>query len=156
MMLIVDAGTEDPPVLPIHRLLVRGDAPWEPPADRVRDMTEVLASLRDDDLTYGTVRIERGETVHGVARLDGEPPTVCALHDQVLDRIEGADLRFLPDSVRIEQAVVAGEGKAAYVLPPTRVQRVWEVVAGNGRLPHKSTYFWPKPRTGLVIRPFDP
>ena len=23
------------------------------------------------------------------------------------------------------------------------------------RLPRKSTFFWPKPRTGLVIRPLD-
>jgi uncharacterized protein (DUF1015 family) len=156
MMLIVDAGTEDPPVLPIHRVLVRGRVDWEPPADRVRDMAEILASLRDDDLTYGTVRMEGGEAVHRVARLQGAPPTVCALHDQVLDRAEGVDLRFLPDSVRAEQAVLSGEAVAAYLLPPTRVQRVWDVVAGNGRLPQKSTYFWPKPRTGLVIRPFDP
>jgi len=156
MMLIVDAGTEDPPVLPIHRVLVRGRVDWEPPADRVRDMAEILASLRDDDLTYGIVRMERGDAVHGVARLNGDPPTVCALHDQVLDRVEDAELRFVPDSVRAEQAVLTGDGQAAYLLPPTRVQRVWDVVAGNSRLPQKSTYFWPKPRTGLVIRPFDP
>jgi uncharacterized protein (DUF1015 family) len=155
MMLIVDAGTEDPPVLPIHRILVRGDLAQEPPADRVRDMAEVLASLRDDELTYGTVRLEEGEPVHGVARLAGSPPTVCALHDQVLDRIRGAELRYVPDSVQAEQAVIAGEAATAYLLPPTRVQRVWEVVADNGRLPQKSTYFWPKPRTGMVIRPFD-
>jgi uncharacterized protein (DUF1015 family) len=155
MMLIVDAATEDPPVLPIHRVLLRGAPMEEPPAERVRDMAEILVSLRDDDLTYGTVRMEDGEPVHGVARLMGTPPTVCALHDQVLDRIRDAELRFVPDSVQAERAVIAGRGSATYLLPPTRVQRVWEVVADNRRLPQKSTYFWPKPRTGMVIRPFD-
>jgi uncharacterized protein (DUF1015 family) len=29
------------------------------------------------------------------------------------------------------------------------------VVARGERLPQKSTYFWPKPRTGLVLRPLD-
>jgi uncharacterized protein (DUF1015 family) len=156
MMLIIDAGTEDPPVLPIHRVMLAGSPVEEPPADRVRDMAEILAGLRDDDLTYGTVRMEDGEPIHGVARLRGSPPTVCALHDQVLDRIRDAELRFVPDSVQAERAVVAGRGSAAYLLPPTRVQRVWEVVADNRRLPQKSTYFWPKPRTGMILRPFDP
>jgi hypothetical protein len=155
MMLIVDAGTEDPPVLPIHRVLLRGEPGPEPQGDRVRDMAEILATLRDDDLTYGTVRLEHGEPVHSVARLQGRPPTVFALHEHVLDRIPSAEIQYVPDSVQAERAVVAGEASRAFLLPPTRVQRVWEVVSGNRRLPQKSTYFWPKPRTGMVLRPFE-
>jgi uncharacterized protein (DUF1015 family) len=69
--------------------------------------------------------------------------------------MEGAELRFVPDCVLAEAAVMAGDAETAYLLPPTRVQRVWDVVAGGGRLPQKSTYFWPKPRTGMIIRPFE-
>jgi uncharacterized protein (DUF1015 family) len=29
------------------------------------------------------------------------------------------------------------------------------VIARGERLPQKSTFFWPKPRTGLVLRPYD-
>jgi uncharacterized protein (DUF1015 family) len=29
------------------------------------------------------------------------------------------------------------------------------VIDDGDRLPQKSTFFWPKPRTGLVIRPHD-
>jgi uncharacterized protein (DUF1015 family) len=36
------------------------------------------------------------------------------------------------------------------------VDRIWDVVRGGGTLPQKSTFFWPKPRTGMVIRAFDP
>jgi uncharacterized protein (DUF1015 family) len=157
MMLVVDGATEEPPVLPIHRVVL-GGRPDEQEQDgrRVRDMAEVLASLEDDRLTYGVIRLEDGEVIHRIATLAGAPPTVRALHDQVLDRLDGARLRFVPDAVVAEEAVRTGSARAAYLLPPTRVERVRSLIEGGGRLPLKSTYFWPKPRTGLVIRPFDP
>jgi uncharacterized protein (DUF1015 family) len=74
----------------------------------------------------------------------------------VLDGLPARDLRFVPDSVAAERAVESGQAEAAYVLPPTRVDRVWDVVGAGRKLPPKSTYFWPKPRTGMVIRPLDP
>ena len=155
MMLIVDGAAEDPPVLPIHRLVTRG-TPAEPDqGERVRDMAEILASLGDDELTYGSVRLEEGEAVHRVSRLQGPPPTVCALHEQVLDAADGLDLRFVPDAVAVERAVLTGEGSAAFILPPTHVDRVRRVIQEGGMLPQKSTYFWPKPRTGMVLRPVD-
>jgi hypothetical protein len=124
----------------------------------VRDMSELLASLRDEDVTFGMVGNEDGGLVHRVASLTGSPPTVCALHAQVLDPAKAgpANLRFVPDSVAAEWAVVSGEASVAYLLPPTRVERVWEVVRSGRRLPEKSTYFWPKPRTGMVVRPLHP
>ena len=152
MMLIVDAGTEDPPVLPFHRVLLRGPAPPEPRGERVQNLGEILASLRDDRLTFGTVRLEDGGVAYRVAVLSGDPPTICALHDQVLDRGSVSELRFVPDARAAERLVVGGAAVVAYLLPPTRVDRVWEVVESNRRLPQKSTYFWPKPRTGMLLR----
>jgi uncharacterized protein (DUF1015 family) len=156
MVLVVDAGAEDPPVLPIHRVLA-GTQPFsDPGGERVRDMAEVLASLHDDDLTVGIVHLEEGQPVHRVLVLSGHPPTVCELHDQLLDRLDPADLRFVPDAVAAERLVLSGDGSIAFLLPPTRVDRVRTVIQDGGRLPQKSTYFWPKPRTGMVIRPFQP
>ncbi len=152
MMFVVDASAEDPPVLPIHRA-VRGDSLPPFQGERVRDLAEVLATLRDEDLTYGIAHLEEGEVIHRVASLEGLPPTVCALHDRILDRAGRLELRFVPDAVVAESLVSSGEATAAYLLPPTKVERVWEVVEKGGKLPQKSTYFWPKPRTGLVIRP---
>jgi uncharacterized protein (DUF1015 family) len=45
---------------------------------------------------------------------------------------------------------------AAYLLPATTPERIRDVIARGDRLPQKSTFFWPKPRTGMVIRPLDP
>ncbi|MGH2554913.1 MAG: DUF1015 family protein [Actinomycetota bacterium] len=153
MMFVVDAAAEDPPVLPIHRAVTRGATP-PPRGERVRDLAEVLATLRDEDMTYGLVTMEDGEATHHVVVLEGRPPVVCALHQQILDRIDGIELRFLPDAVTAESLVLSGEAKAAYLLPPTTVDRVWEIAREGRKLPQKSTYFWPKPRTGLVIRPY--
>jgi uncharacterized protein (DUF1015 family) len=152
MMLVVDGTVEDPPVLPIHRVVTGDDVP-DISASRVRDLAEVLASVDDDALTCGVVTLEEGEAVHRVATLAGRPPTVCALHNDVLDRNDRLNLRFVPDAVAAEQAVLSGQASVAFILPPTRVERVRQVIQRDGRLPQKSTYFWPKPRTGMVIRP---
>lgn len=155
MMLVVDAAVEDPPVLPIHRL-VRSDAIPEIPGERVRGLEEVLARLVDDDLRFGAALRADGGLVHLVGRLEGRPPTVSALHETLLDDMAGLrELRFVPDAALAEAAVRSGEADLALFLPPARVANVRSVVAGGGTLPQKSTYFWPKPRTGLVIRPLD-
>ena len=73
-----------------------------------------------------------------------------------LDHTPELELRFVPDAVEAEQAVLSGSASAAYLLPPTKVDRVWTLVEAGQKLPQKSTYFWPKPRTGLVIRPLEP
>jgi uncharacterized protein (DUF1015 family) len=152
MMLVVDAGTEDPPVLPIHRILRGGSTRTEVRGPRVRDLAEVLATVRDEDLTYGTVQREDGDVVHRIGRLEGKPPTVCALHEIVLG---DAELGFTPDAALAEEAVRTGRAPAAFFLPPTHVDRIREVIDAGDRLPQKSTFFWPKPRTGMVIRPHD-
>jgi hypothetical protein len=153
---VVDGTTEDPPVLPLHRVST-GPLPVEPdPGERVRDLGEVLASLDDDELTYGTVRFEEDGLIHRVARLVGDPPTVGELHAQVLDRAEDLQLRFVHDAVAAEADVAAGRASVAILLPPTRVDRVLAAIQHGRVLPQKSTYFWPKPRTGMVFRPLDP
>lgn len=152
MMLVVDAVTEDPPVLPIHRVLRSGPPDGALRGRRVRDLAEVLATLSDDDLTVGSVVREDGEVVHQVTRLEGQPPAVRALHRSLP---EDAALRFTPDAVAAEESVRLGRAEAAVFLPPTRVDRIRSVIAAGDRLPEKSTYFWPKPRTGMVIRPHE-
>jgi uncharacterized protein (DUF1015 family) len=140
-MLLVDAAVEDPPVLPIHRVVLDGAA-VRTEGRRVRDLSEVLAALDDDTLVYGSAAREGRGLVHRVDTLEGAPPTVCALHERVLG---DAGLRFVTDAAAAEEAVRLGDSSAAFFLPPTRVRRI----------PQKSTYFWPKPRTGMVIRALD-
>ena len=48
----------------------------------------------------------------------------------------------------------AAPGGTAVIGNPLRAADVYAVAAGGERLPRKSTSFAPKPRTGLVMRPF--
>jgi hypothetical protein len=121
--------------------------------ERVRDLQEALAELDDEAGTIGVVRREPGGLVHLVTTLEGGPPAVSALHETVLG-MDG-DVRFTPDPVDAESAVRSGEAGAAYLLPPTTTRRIHAVVERGERLPQKSTFFWPKPRTGMVLRTLE-
>lgn len=158
MVLLVDAG-EEPPVLPYHRAVLGPGPVPEPPGSLLpaASLDEVLARIRDDDLTFGLVHLEGGEAVYRVGRLDGEPPTVDALHRAVLDHLPQERLAYLPHAPAADAAVRSGRARAAFFLPATTVDRVWAAVRAGRTLPPKSTSFWPKPPAGLVIRPlFDP
>jgi uncharacterized protein (DUF1015 family) len=152
MMFIADAALQEPPVLPFHRIQTGG--PHEPAGTRVRDLAEVLETVNDEKLVYGSASLEDGLLVHRIGELVGTPPAVCALHERVLEHVD-VDLRFTPDAVEAEDAVRNREAVAAFFLPPTDAARIRAVIDRGERLPRKSTYFWPKPRTGLVLRPLD-
>ena len=151
---VVDAGSERLSVRPFHRVQLSGDIPA--PGRSVSDLTELLAALSDDDLRVGIVRPDGADVEFTVSDLSGEPPAVRALHDGLLDAIAPpGTLRFTPDAAEAVAAVESGEAVASYLLPPTTPDRIRKVVERGERLPQKSTYFWPKPRTGVVLMPLD-
>ena len=49
-------------------------------------------------------------------------------------------------------AVATGQADAAVLLRPATVDQIGAVSRGQRRMPAKTTFFWPKPRTGLVVR----
>jgi uncharacterized protein (DUF1015 family) len=81
---------------------------------------------------------------------------VRALHASTLDRIAPGDqLAFTHDADEADRAVREGRAVAAYFLPSTTPERIRKVVERGERLPRKSTFFWPKPRTGMLLMPLD-
>src|SRR4029450_6384669 len=152
MMCIADAPIQEPPVLPFRRIQTGG--PHEATGTRVRDLAEVLETVSDEKLVYGSASLEDGLLVHRIAELPGTPPVVCALHERVLEHVD-AQLRFTPDAAEAEDAVRSREAGAPVLLTPTDAARIRDVIDRGERLPRKSTFFWPKPRTGLVLRPLD-
>jgi uncharacterized protein (DUF1015 family) len=154
LALLVDAGRERVSVLPYHRVQRSGRAPVG--GEHVADLASLLASLRDEELTYGTCTLEGSAPSYRLHRLDGDPPTVMALHASVLDGAVGRDdLTYSHEADAADRAVTSGEAVAAYFLPPTTPDRIRSVVERGERLPHKSTFFWPKPLTGLALMPLD-
>jgi uncharacterized protein (DUF1015 family) len=151
---VVDAGSEHLSVRPFHRIQLSGTAPE--PGRAIGDLDAVIGALSDDEPRVGIVRPNGAHAELTVMDLAGEPPAVRALHDGLLDALvpPGA-LRFTPDPGEAVAAVERGEAVAAYLLPPTTPDRIRKVVERGQRLPQKSTYFWPKPRTGVILMPLD-
>jgi uncharacterized protein (DUF1015 family) len=63
----------------------------------------------------------------------------------------GDQVVYMRDAVEAVQAVGGGGYQAAFLLNPTRVEQVLETARAGGKMPQKSTYFYPKPATGLVF-----
>ncbi|MBI4840338.1 MAG: DUF1015 domain-containing protein, partial [candidate division NC10 bacterium] len=93
------------------------------------------------------------------ARLD-----VAILHQVVIEQILGiqptgqADdsIRYTRDEAAALEAVASGETHLALFQNPPRVEQVQAVALAGERMPQKSTFFYPKVLSGLVINPLDP
>lgn len=155
LTLIVDAGTEHLPVRPFHRLQLDGVRP-SVEGRRVDGLREALTAVSDDEPTVCLVARSPDGIMFTLVALAGEAPAVRALHAEILDAAVPADqLRYTPDAEEAVDAVLAGRATAAYLLPATTPDRIRKVVERGERLPQKSTYFWPKPRTGMMLMPLD-
>lgn len=64
-------------------------------------------------------------------------------------------LTYTQDAAVARAAVDAGDATAAFLLNATPVEQVLAVADASGRMPQKSTYFYPKLPTGLVMRALD-
>jgi uncharacterized protein (DUF1015 family) len=50
------------------------------------------------------------------------------------------------------EALHKGEAQAVVLLRPVTVEQIADWAAARRRMPPKTTYFSPKPRTGMVFR----
>lgn len=91
-----------------------------------------------------------------VQRLD-----VSILHRFIFDRIwlgsSGVelghdDIAYVKDAAEVVERIRGDEFQAAFLLNPTRMEQICEVAGLGMRMPQKSTYFYPKVITGMVIR----
>ncbi len=68
----------------------------------------------------------------------------------------GKHVQYYKDPGEAVQAVQSGKGLMAFFLNPTRVYQVRDVALAKETMPSKSTFFYPKLLSGLVINPLDP
>lgn len=70
------------------------------------------------------------------------------------EAMTGGDfLTYLRDADAAVAAVQQGKAQLAALVRSTRVEQLRDVAAAGDRMPQKSTYFYPKLITGLVINP---
>ena len=101
-------------------------------------------------------------TSEGTWLLRPRPNTIAATRDLDSSRLDLA-LAALPDHSLVYQhgvdhiyaAVRSGAAQAGVLLRPVRVDQIIEIAEGGEKMPPKSTFFAPKPRTGVVFRSID-
>src|SRR5438876_4032762 len=69
------------------------------------------------------------------------------------DMTAGTHIRYTRDAQQALHAVQTGEAQATLILNATRVRQICDVAIADDRMPQKSTYFYPKLVTGLVMNP---
>jgi uncharacterized protein (DUF1015 family) len=72
-----------------------------------------------------------------------------------LGRCGPFELGYNPDARAAAALVAKGAAGAAVLLRPPSVAEIDAAAEAGVRMPEKTSYFWPKPRTGLVFRVFD-
>lgn len=80
---------------------------------------------------------------------------VILLHSLVFGEIideEEAGIFYTKSLEEVFSLVKSGEYKIGFILPPLRAVDVFEVVLAGEKMPHKTTYFYPKLLSGLVFR----
>ena len=181
LMLLVDADDPGLLILPTHRLLRDLDGfdgqdllrhlSESSPVNRYPNRAGLLEAMTAGgrhrvgialpDGTRATVDLaEPADTTDPVARLD-----VSLLHTDILEKQLGLEERALdeeryltysrdPDFVL--DTVERGRAQAAFLLRPPAVSDVVAVAEAGRVMPQKSTYFYPKPLSGIVFNPLDP
>jgi len=85
---------------------------------------------------------------------------VEVLHGPVLSKRLGVSdfegrVSYESDLAAAVAAVDQGAAASVLILRPARFGAVATIAAGGETLPQKTTFFYPKPRDGLVLRPLD-
>jgi uncharacterized protein (DUF1015 family) len=148
MGLVVSTSDPGLQVFPTHRFFVdRPDLREPSVGEPVGDLDEALRLLEEEPagrsaaLAYrlGAIELVRGAE----AQLDTE----------LVDRHGLDGIRY---THRVEEAIAAvdrGEADVALVVRPPRIDDVFAAARRGVRMPQKTTYFHPKPVSGLVFHP---
>ncbi|HEY8677754.1 MAG TPA: DUF1015 domain-containing protein [Candidatus Dormibacteraeota bacterium] len=182
LMLLVDVGDPGLVILPTHRLLRDLDGFDGPALLQRLAASQPVVTRADRESLLAAMRGQEGRHRVGIA-LPGrrqatvdlpEPPDVgdpvarldvSVLHREIFEKQLGLEERVLDEErylsywrntdFVLDQAA-SGQAQAAFLLRPPAVSDVVAVAEAGKVMPQKSTYFYPKPLSGIVFNPLDP
>jgi uncharacterized protein (DUF1015 family) len=132
MVVIVPTDQEGLTIFPTHRVAQAVNGVQGTPIDRPGDVLPGLVLYRGGGY----------ELVSG----DGLDP-------EVVDALAPQGVTYTPSATEAVAAVDRGDAQAAFLLRPTRIEDVWEVARRGDVMPQKSTFFYPKLTSGLLLFP---
>jgi uncharacterized protein (DUF1015 family) len=77
------------------------------------------------------------------------------VEDEIVPRLPEATWQYRHDAQAVAALVDKGSASAAILCSPVSVAQTRAVATARERMPQKTTFFWPKPRTGMVFRTLD-
>jgi len=165
LLYLVELADDELTVLPIHRLITGLPADLDlrtalgawfeigSPVDHLdADVADRVAA--DGALVLVTPEaawpmVPRGDRFEGVRDLD------TSRLDAALADLPDHDLVFQHGVDHVVERVGTGEAQAGVLLRPATVEQIVAIAHGGERMPPKTTFFHPKPRTGVVVRLLD-
>ena len=135
LAVIVPTGQEGLTIFPTHRV-----------AQSAGDASGTLINPPRQSLPGPVLyRAGRYELLAGDGYLDPE----------VVDRFGPSGVTYTPHRDEAVATVDRGEAEAAFLLRPTKIEDVWQVARRGDVMPQKSTFFYPKLTSGLLLLPLD-
>ncbi|HKN63356.1 MAG TPA: DUF1015 domain-containing protein [Gaiellaceae bacterium] len=136
LAVVVPTGQEGLTIFPTHRVAESAGGAAGTPIDPPREHLPGPVLYRGGG---------RYELLSGNGFLDPE----------VVDRFAPAGVTYTPHREEAVATVDRGEAEAAFLLRPTRIEDVWAVARRGDVMPQKSTFFYPKLTSGLLMLALD-
>ena len=180
MMTLVDMQSSGLVVLPTHRVVVNMDIDIPDMLAKLGEFFEITPLSGADEIK-GALAANAARHAFAMVTKGGEARLlvlkeavdvgksavsgldVSVLHDLILERILKIDrenlknqknLVYTRDEAEAFAAVANGSSPAAFILNPTKVEQIRAVALEGGKMPQKSTYFYPKLIAGLTVNQF--
>jgi uncharacterized protein (DUF1015 family) len=163
---VVELTEDELAVRPIHRLLH-----GEP---RGEDLVEALgAALFELEATEADLDLPERMATAGALGLvlpggqawllrpragafpEGMPDLDSSRLDVAASTLPGIELEYQHGTGNVLRRVGTGDAAAGVLLRPATVPQIAATAHGGERMPPKTTFFWPKPRTGFLFRSLD-
>jgi len=177
MMYFLNMDSGGVTILPVHRLI--GGLDLVQTEEFVKEMEKFFykkpfREYEDEEITGKRLlsQLERGECLFGIYTKNGgyyllfpKKPQIfskkikSAILDDILKGLlkrgelrKGEDIYFTTSSFEAVDKVKKGIFQVAFFLAPTKIEEVRDVALSGGKMPPKSTYFYPKLLSGILIR----
>lgn len=149
---------------PIHRLLSEFPADTDLPS-LLGDKFDI--SPRDP---FGPDAVEQLVAAGGLGLVTPEGTFLCVPRDgafgpeveldtvrlvEALADLPPHEIHYQHGVANVVEAVAAGDAQAAVLMRPATVPQIQAIAHGGDRMPPKTTFFAPKPATGIVFRSLD-
>lgn len=157
MAVLVSREDDGLTIFPTHRLVsgdvpaLNGDFRLTRLAGGVREALTRLGEVPRDHPAFVLAR--PGAAV--LAELPAATEALERLDVSALERLSLDGVSFTPSLGEVESALASGRASAAFLVRAPTVGEVQEIARAGKTMPEKSTYFYPKLVSGLLLSPFD-